>query len=191
MSRTKVSICNEALVTLGEKLISSLEDTTKAAGLCEELFDASLDEVLRMSEWNCAIARQSLTELEDAPAFEWDHQYSLPSEPYCIMALEINEDRHYRFAIEGRVLLTNEDSVNLRYIKRVTDMTEFDPLCARAVALNLAYKLAYPLMQSRKMKELIYSELQEILSIGGIASRREDSQRAETEQQFDWLTSRI
>lgn len=191
MSRTIVSVCNQALTALGARLISTIDEGTKAADYCIANFDDALDEVLRMHEWNCAIARQELAQLETAPDFGWDYQYTLPTDPYCLMALDINSDPSYEFAVEGRLLLTDADAVDLRYLKRVTDLSELDPLCARAVALNLAYKLAYPLMQSRKLKDEIFAELQEIISIASAASRKEDSQITESELDYDWLNSRL
>ena len=78
------------------------------------------------------------------PAFEWDNQFILPDDFMRFRSI-YEEDgttsRHRRHALEGRRLLTNLSAVSLRYVKKVTDVTEFDSLFVEVLVLLLARKM--------------------------------------------------
>jgi hypothetical protein len=56
-------------------------------------------------------------------------------------------------------LLSNEDAMEIRYVKKVTDPTVFDPLFVEVLALQLALKLVMPLSQDKVLRREIYDEL--------------------------------
>ena len=60
MTISTVSICNRALDLLGADPITSLEDGSKAANLCQRNFEPSADSVLRLYPWNAALRRARL-----------------------------------------------------------------------------------------------------------------------------------
>lgn len=119
--------------------------------------------VLNDSVWyKCAIAHTSssvtepphanwttLTAVDYTPDVgEWDYTWALPSD--FMRFRSIYEESGYasksrRHAIEGQNLLTNLSGVGLRYIKKVTDPTEFDPLFVEVFAWILADKMIGPL----------------------------------------------
>lgn len=90
------------------------------------------------------------------PIFEWDNYFLLPSDYLRANRLEFKEDE---YAIEGSVLLTNEDEVNLVYIAQITDVTKFEKNFDELLALMLAYELSYPLVQSNSLKATLQAEL--------------------------------
>lgn len=163
MSRSVVSICNLALQKLGAKRIVSFEDATKNAHLCEGFYDQAVDETLRAHPWNCAIYRKELAAEEETPAFGWTYQYPLPSSPYCLRVLQM-EYLDYEFVIEGRMLLTNEGTCKLLYVKRIVDPNEFDALLVEAIVARLATKLAYPVTQSVSLEDKMVKNFGRILS---------------------------
>jgi hypothetical protein len=64
------------------------------------------------------------------------------------------------YAIEGQRILTNENTVEIRYIKRVIDVTEFDPLFVELLVLRLALKLVGPLAGGDpKLQDVIQREI--------------------------------
>jgi len=187
MAISETKICNLALLKIGATRIASLTDGTKNAILCNEFYEPTVDEVLRMHPWNCAIARASLSALDDAPAFGYDYQYTLPTAPYCLRVLQM-ESLDDTFRVEGRVLLTNESSCNIIYIQRITNPTKFDPLLVEAIVTRLATKLAYHIAQSKTLKEQMAEEFNLVLR----AARTADAQEGtpETLDTSTWLDSR-
>lgn len=150
---SEVEIVNNALLLLGDKTITSLSDDSNRARIANGLFATTRDEVLRAYPWNCALARQSLPALSSAPDFGWDYQFQLPADPYCLRALDINADPQSgdpgdEFKIEGRKLLTNSSTCDLRYIARLTDPEQFDAQLYKALSRKLAADMAYAITKS-------------------------------------------
>ena len=55
-----VEICNEAMDLLGAATITSLDENSKEARLCNRRFSTVRDAVLRSHPWNCLIKRITL-----------------------------------------------------------------------------------------------------------------------------------
>jgi len=166
MAISTVSICNRALDLLGADPITSLEDGSKAANLCQRNFEPSADSVLRLYPWNAALRRARLPALSEPPAWGYRYQYQLPQGPepaFCLRLLEIDNGSDYR--IEGRRVLADYAApLDILYIGRVTDTATFDPLLAEAVAAKLAVHLAGNLTESGSRIEAARSYLRDILA---------------------------
>jgi hypothetical protein len=81
------------------------------------------------------------------PEFEWTYQYDLPED--FIRLVRIYEDSgltgsEYRWRIEGNRVLTNFDTMNIRYVFQETDPTRFTELFREVLVLRLAMVLSYP-----------------------------------------------
>lgn len=172
---TEVSICSNALRRLGDDPITSLTDDTERARLCNSFYQDARDACLRSHPWNFAITRASLAKLSDAPAYGFNYQYALPTNPYCLRVLEM-EYKDYIFKVEnvathGRVLLTDEGTANILYIARITDTNLFDPMFVDVLTAKLAVDLAYPVTNSQQvqtnMQKLYQLKLSEARSIDG------------------------
>ena len=188
MARSNVSICNLALIKIGASTITSLTDDMKNANLCNQYYEQVVDEVLRMHPWNCAIYRASLAQLESTPAFGYNYQYALPTDPYCLRVLRM-EDIDSEFRVEGGVLLTDESTCKISYIGRIIDPNKFDPLLVEAIATLLAEYLAYPIIQSNTLKEQMAKEVEEIFR----KAKSTDAQEG-TPEELDtstWLDARF
>ena len=121
-----VDLCNRALDLLGAANITALTENSKEARLCNGNFDDVRDAVLRSHPWNAAITRKALPSDSDTPAFGFSFQYSLPTDPFCLRVLSfwnsnVNNDvaaydSNVMFKIEGRKILSNEDTCNIIYM---------------------------------------------------------------------------
>jgi hypothetical protein len=142
---SEADICNLALSHLGEAPIVSLDEDSTAGRACLLHYAATRDAVLRSHRWNFAQGRVTLSQLAAAPAFGWEHQYSLPED--CLRVLEFNDSEagdviSDAFTIEGRILLADDDTAEVVYLKRVEDVGLFDALFVQALALALAIALS-------------------------------------------------
>lgn len=156
---SETDIVNMALTLLGENRIMSMSDNSKPAREASALFALTRDSLLAGYTWSFAKARTQLSALVTAPLFGYASQFQLPSD--CLRVVQVG-DYHvgldmtdYRgspvreFEIEGRTILTNLSApLNFRYIKRITDATQFAACFTTSFAAKLAEQLAEPLTQS-------------------------------------------
>lgn len=185
MAATEVALCSAALDKLGQDPITSLSDTNKRAKLCNRNYAILRDKLLRSYLWNFAIARVALVADVAVPAFEFENRYILPVD--MLRALEMYNSPS-EWHIEGQYLLTNDSSVNLKYIKQITTTTDFDATFDEALAYLLAAEMAYPLIQSVNTADKMNAKAGIVLK----DARSIDAQVG-TPQSFDaneWLISR-
>src|SRR5262245_59158945 len=110
MANTAVSICSNALVKLGDDPITALTDPTNRARHCNRLFTPTLEAVLREANWNDSIKRQRLAQLVDAPVWEYNFAYALPSDYMKMVKTSLDDDKLvYKIETQGgqKVLITN------------------------------------------------------------------------------------
>jgi len=167
MALSETEICNLALARIGAKRLNDLDtDSSVPAIHCRTHYEPTRDALLRSHWWRFASARAELSEDVDAPDFEWDNQFSLPNDFLAMKSVYENrfsDENLSSYALEGKKLLTNEDTCEIRYIKKVTDVTQFDPLFVEVLALQLAIKMVMPLSQDKKMLQLLHQELAMIM----------------------------
>lgn len=158
------TICNLALAHIGEVQILNIDEESKEARTCKTFYDQTRDECLREHRWNFAMKRVELSRLVDKPLAKWLYQYQLPTD--CLRVLEVNDfderEPDVRFAIEGRALLTDEETANIRYIWRVNTASLFDPLFIEAFAVKLASKMAKPVTGNSTLKSDLLTEYNRI-----------------------------
>jgi len=79
---------------------------------------------------------------------EYDHIWALPSDFLRMRSIyesDFSDTNDYSYDLEGTNLLTSEDEMDIRYIKKVTDVTKFDPLFVKLLVLLLADEMIGPL----------------------------------------------
>lgn len=169
MALSETKICNMALGMIGAKRLNNLDtDSSVEAIYCRTYYESVRDALLRSHRWRFASARASLSEDTEEPDFEWDAQFHLPSDFLALKSvyednITTRKNTLYSYALEGDLLLTNESSANIRYIKKVTDTAKFDPLFVQVLVLSLALKLVMPLSQDKvfykEVKDELYKEV--------------------------------
>lgn len=183
---SNVSICNQALTSLGADTIMSLTEDNENARRCNTIFEQTRDEVLRGHPWNFAIERTStMAALSASPEFDWAYAYQLPSD--CLRVLKTNI-KYMPFKIEGRKLLCDYTGIKIKYIKKVTDPVQFDANFAEALAAKLAQKLAYPITESKTMFEAAGKWYGDVLADARSADAQEGT--PDDIDDSDWIDSR-
>lgn len=171
-----VDICNIALDMLGASTISSLDENSKTANLISKRYDSARDFVFREHVWNSLIRRAELSQETTKPPFGYDFQYQLPTDPFCLRVLEFsNGSLSYPqdnmmthtgdpvFVIEGRKLLTNEDTAKIKYISRITDPNEYDAGLIETLAAYLATEICYAVTGSTSLMQVTYAKYEQTL----------------------------
>ncbi len=156
---TDVDLCNMALVLIGDQEISTLDDANDRARAAKRFYAPTRDAVLRAHPWNFAIVRSgSLSPDATAPTFGWDYAFTLPTSPYCLRVLGINEEYEGEipWIVEGRKLLTDEATVYIRYISRVTTVDNFDSLFTDTLSARLGAVFAISLTKQKTLSEMCW-----------------------------------
>ena len=153
---SEVDVANDALTFLGASRITSLTQDQTEAKVMNQLYQRSVDAVLRAYPWKCAKAQQSLPRSATAPVYGWDYSYQLPTAPICLRVLDVeNADRDDKWDRYGDFLYTDLDTCKITFISRI-DAASFDPLLRDAVAARLAADSAYALIGSNGMMQQMY-----------------------------------
>ena len=188
---SEVSICNRALRILGVAPILALSEDSKAGSWAQETYADARDGLLAEYPWNFAIKRASLAASTDEPVWGPTLLYPLPAD--CLRALKLEgepeqvvEDWH----VEGRSIATDAVApLNIRYIARVTDPAQFNPLFTDALVARLASEGAFHFTGSTTREAQLRETYKEVIA----NARRYDAQEGTAEGivATDWLESRL
>ena len=172
MPYSAVERCNAALRRFGDRTITALTDNSPQARACSARFDAVRDALLRAHPWNFAVRRTALAADATAPAWGFANAYTLPADCLRVLRIANDEDAAIAWTVEGRQILTDEGApLNIRYMTRVEDVTQWDALFAEAFSAALAVEVAAALAES----ETIVRRLAEQAERTVRAARRSDA----------------
>lgn len=202
---SETEICNMALGRIGSKRINDFTDTNEGNNeiiQCRLHYEQTRDALLRSHWWRFARTRVQLSANTTAPDFEYSTAFDLPNDflrewlPPWEDNSEISGRTRNSYSLEGKQLLSNETTMRLRYVKKVTDVTEFDPLFVEVLILQLALKMVLPLSQDKSLYSGLHGELWGLPGVPGLMSRVRlmDKQETRTVGQNEtstWNDSRL
>jgi hypothetical protein len=155
-----VDICNGALNQLGATTILSLTEDSKNARLCNSRYTQVRDSLFRSHPWNCLQKRTSLAKDTATPAWGFTAQFTLPAD--CLRLLSII-DYDLNHKVEGRKILSNNSTMKILYIARITDPNEYDELLRETLSAALGADIAYGVTSSNPVAQNMYTLFQEKL----------------------------
>lgn len=189
---SSTSICNIALIALGEDPIKALSENNKRAILCNARYDDCRRAVLRSHPWNFALKQAQLASDPTAPLFTWQYRYRTPddflrffNEPEQDMSIWniMADDTGATF-----IYANDEPPFQCVYIYDCQDPTKFDSLFVQALAYNIASELAISLTQNSQRAQAGLQMMEGKLSIARLAGAQENAPR-EWDDDI-WLRSR-
>ena len=195
MGISAVSICNMALGKFGAQPVLALTEDSDNARACNRVYEQCRDSLLRRHPWNFAVNRATLAMLADAPAYGYDYAFQLPANPYCLRVLELYEEREdgADWHIEGRTLVTDSDTARVKYIKRVTDPTQFDTGFVNALVPLIASEVAIPITGesgiAETMLKLYEKEYLEAIGEDALEGHADEDDKP-VEDEGSWLSQR-
>jgi len=157
---SETSICNQALSWLGVARITSLDDVSTAGQLCRDNYYFLRDAVLEERMWTFATTRTTST-VADLDDWGIRYKHSVPLDwlavyrVYCDVSGYEQKDyiQSEGWVREGNFVLSNDATVYMWGIKRVTDTANFSAMFVQALASRIAMDLAMPLTQNTKLAE--------------------------------------
>lgn len=186
MAVSLVAICNRALTYLGANRITSIDDDSLEARLCKEFVDDIRDELLRSHPWKFALTRATLSVISTTPEWGWDYKFALPND--CLRVVEMYGQEQDNWTEEGRYLLTDAATAQIKYIKKITTVGSFDSMFTLVYALDIAIALSYALTTSSDLRDSLI-KLRE-LKIKEARTYSAQSAVGDRVYSDDWLNSR-
>lgn len=181
-------ICTMAMSLLKREAVNSIDDLTDEATQCKIMYPFALDTLLESYAWTFAIKRQTLSALSAAPINQYDFQYALPAD--CITPLELRADtwsgQGFTWIIEGQNVLSNADTVTLKYVYRVTQSGLFNPLFTMALAFGIAALLAYSMTGKPQYADVLEKKAHQL----ALRAQALDAQKG-TQESFNQVDSWI
>jgi hypothetical protein len=121
-----LSICSDALLMLGAKPISSFNEGTDAASVCDALYSNIRDQALMIYPWSFSFKKTQLARLVTTPKNEFKYEYQMPSDrigaPRAVYSSNgVGETPIVNYRIMGAKLLTNEEIIYVDYQYSVTE----------------------------------------------------------------------
>lgn len=180
-----VSISNEALAEIAADPIASMDEESVAATECRRAFDNVVSDLLERSEWGFKIRRISGSVITNDRASEWNYGYSKPAQASKVLRVLMPIETSYPewgsysnpiwdsygaipFAEINGTIYTNIEDALIEYSVATVDVSAFPSLFRRAVAVELAARIAYPIKKDRQLRgDLI--QLSEIATARAIA----------------------
>jgi len=129
---------------------------------------------------------------EITPDFEWTHQYHLPNDFLRLKSIyedDGTDEVDNRWIREGKRILTNYDTCNIRYIKEVTDPDDFDPLFVEVLILRTALKLCAPLAGTKTNP--LRADIKEDLQVAETKARLVAAQETNVSGRSDWNLAQL
>ena len=180
MAVSETSICNMALSDIGAKRINDFDtDSSDQAIQCKLHYEPTRDALIRSHWWRFATTRATLSQDTTDPPFEYDNQFILPTDFLRMKSVYENRfsnENIHSYALEGDRFLTNDSTVQIRYIKKVEDPGKFDPLFVQVLAKQLALQLTSLTGANPKIRERLTTELTQLMR----AVKAMDSQETNT-----------
>lgn len=150
-------ICNGALQKLGAKKITDIDDPKdKNALACKNCYSRLRDKRLQSHPWAFAIERAQLSANVTAPLFGVENQFPLPADFLRLLPPDERENwNDLDRRIEGRKIVTDEGGpLNIRYVKRVLDPNDMDPLFMDVLMCDMALEMSEEFTQSNQKKQV-------------------------------------
>lgn len=191
---TDIDICNDAISRIGGKPIHSIEDpTTYTEQLCSSMYIKNRQIVLRSAVWNFAKCIKPIAK-SDETLKGFSGVYPLPNDFVRFLGvqnMDLMGGETDRYMLADRKIYLKDsapDSINLIYIKDVSDVAKFDALFIEAFSLRLAYNLQFALTGKNTTSQRLYEEYLEALTIAKMIDGQE--QKPIRVQRSKWLAKR-
>lgn len=192
---SKTQIANRMLKKVGAGRVNDIAtENNKRANAVNDMFDIVRDAVLADAKWNFATKRVVLAPNGNTPAWGYKYEYDLPSDFIAVQEVkdEDNEDprsvRKDWKEEDGKLVTDVEDAVYLKYTYRVEDTEKFSALFVEAFATAGALEIVEELTQSNTKKQLLQSDLDDIMEKAKHADAF--AQQPELLDESEWITVR-
>lgn len=193
----KVQIAKLALQHIGDHFdIASLEEESVQAEQIDLIYDDIRKYVLRMIPWRFATKFVKPASLDVTVPANWNYAFQYPTDAVRILWLENPLGRdlaplEYETAIlpdNTRVLLTDEEKPEIRYIADIKDTERFDPEFTWAFSKMIASEIAMSITGDANIKETLRQDA--VRQISSAATTSANEGRTKRAPEASWIQAR-
>jgi len=187
---TEIDVINIALVRLGDRQITSRTESNERARTMDALYDGIRDKTLRECPWNFATAQATISADTTDPLYGFGNRYAYPSD--FLYMIQTEDDEEYtlqeNYIHANSTTGINNGSLNITYVKRVTDMSKADSLFVEALSFKLAHDACENITQSNTKKEQLLRDYENSISMAKRLNGQEKPSKVFVED--EWITVR-
>jgi hypothetical protein len=171
--QTDLEIANLALLDLGQPLLATEQDDSKAGRIFRASFEITVREILRTHPWRCCRMQAILVPDPDAkPPFGFAHSHVLPYDFVKVVKFQQNIDK---FEVIGRHLQCDSEAPYLTYVAR-KPTAYFDDLLVSSIACRCAWRWCLPLTDNATAVEAYKKTFSEIFADAKFADALDGAQ---------------
>ncbi len=152
---TPISLCSQALLSLGANTISAFDEGTVEAEVCANLYPLIRDALLSSHPWSFATGQVTLARLSATPIADYQYAYQLPTDFLRVLSAGENAGRGMVYRLHEGRLHSNAESVVLTYIFR-PDEGAFPPYFVATLVKRLSAEFALPITESASRAEVLH-----------------------------------
>lgn len=178
-ANTAIKVCSRASILMGGSPITSFDEGTVEADVCDAMYEDIARASLTNSRWGFATNQQVLNRIAAPPTSRFDAAYQLPANTLTVSAVTVN-DSPIIFDTYGSKVYCNmsiSDVVVADYIFRATE-SEWPSYFTVAVEYTMASILATSVARDATLSQLMDSKASMLM----MQARRFDSQRQTTQR---------
>ena len=117
---TALTVCSDALLLLGARPISSFNEGTDEANLCDRLYPSVKKSTLQAYPWSFSFKKVQLARTINTPVNEYKYEYQLPSDRVgtirrAFTSTSVRAGTFNAWTVQGDKLLTNEETIVVDY----------------------------------------------------------------------------
>jgi len=143
MANSDIDICNRALIKLGEPVISSFEEETNRAEICQTAYPDFSRAMLDIYDWQFTAAQRELAKVTSADPIGWESAFNLPSDrldaPEAVY-IDTRGTLLKDFEIVGEQIFCDFDQIFIRYHLAVTE-AKWPPIFQEFVSTAFAAEI--------------------------------------------------
>ena len=176
-ANTAIKICSRASILMGGSAITSFEDGTVEADVCDAMYEDLARACLTNTRWRFATNQSTLTRLATPPTGRFDAAYQLPAGMIMLNAITVN-DLPIEYDIYGDKAYCNavaNDTVIADYVFRAVE-ANWPAYFTIAVEFSMAAILAVSVARDAQLASL----MEQKANIYMMQARRLDSQQQTT-----------
>lgn len=175
---SSTSICNIALIALGEDPITDLAENSKRAILCKARYDDIRRFVLRTHIWNFSKKQAQIAADPVVPLFDWQNRYALPVD-FIRFYKEGGDQGDLAIwnVMNGFIYANTSGALDVNYIYDVQDPTLFDTTFVHVLAYNITSELGIALTQNTQRVQLALQQMAGKNDIARFAGAQENAPR--------------
>ena len=148
MGLSKKEVYNNALSKVCRKRITSVDDDSHEANLCNDLYAKALDDAVSEHSWSSLTKRVQLVETLGSPVMTYAKSFQLPNDFNRLINAYYSSDAwSYDFVweIQKTELLTDETTVYIKYIHEPATTEVMSAPLTNVLVQKLAIALAFPM----------------------------------------------